>query len=440
MKAKDLQKLAGVNRRETSQREIGKQDLGIQRKLEKSRTKEIQQYVKHGFPLSTMRESVIQEQISLTKPGWLPSAIIVNIRTSNDSIEQKVDPSDIINITQEGHIHYIELPKTFDENWTKKGANPMQIIDGQHRLFSFEDFTLEGDFELPVVAFHGLDINWQAYLFWVINIKPKRINPSLAFDLYPLLRTQSWLDTSKSDLIYRETRAQEIVESLWGYSNSNNPWYHKINLLGETGKRYPISQSAMVKAIQNSYLSKNQGIFIAQLSEGSHLPWGRLEQAAFIILIWQEIYSHYLAYKKFYTYDLFDFDNSLLTRDQGVNGILKVTNNLFRIYLQTFATNVLSISADADKDSIEEVITKFKSEIPPLYSFIKNLSKYICDFEWRYGEVENFSEEQLNMQRAYKGAGGYNLISKNLLKNLSKLGDQHVATLAKKLLVDLEKD
>ena len=41
MKAKDLQKLAGVNRRETTKREVGKQDLGIQRKLEKERTKEI---------------------------------------------------------------------------------------------------------------------------------------------------------------------------------------------------------------------------------------------------------------------------------------------------------------------------------------------------------------------------------------------------------------
>ena len=32
---------------------------------------------------------------------------------------------------------------------------------------------LADDFELPVVAFVGLDLSWQAYLFYTINIKPK---------------------------------------------------------------------------------------------------------------------------------------------------------------------------------------------------------------------------------------------------------------------------
>ena len=51
-------------------------------------------------------------------------------------------------------------------------------------------------YELPVIAFQGLDVTWQAYLFYTINIKPKRINASLAYDLYPLLRVQDWLEKS----------------------------------------------------------------------------------------------------------------------------------------------------------------------------------------------------------------------------------------------------
>ena len=65
---------------------------------------------------------------------------------------------------------------------------------GQHRLLSFDDdINRYPGYEIPVVAFVGLDRSWQAYLFYTINIKPKRINTSLAFDLYPLLRTEQCL-------------------------------------------------------------------------------------------------------------------------------------------------------------------------------------------------------------------------------------------------------
>ena len=50
------------------------------------------------------------------------------------------------------------------------------------------------------------------------------------------------------------------------------------------------------------------------------------------------------------------------------------------------------------------------------------------------------AEVQLYIQRSYKGAGGYNLISKNLLNYLSNSDDQHIATLAKKILINWEKD
>src|SRR5438445_5291967 len=98
---------------------------------------------------------------------------------------------------------------------------PFEIIDGQHRLYSFEKGVFAEEYQLPVVAFENLDISWQAYLFWTINIKPKRISASMAFDLYPLLRTEDWLERF-SHYVYRETRAQELVEALW--SNPHSPW------------------------------------------------------------------------------------------------------------------------------------------------------------------------------------------------------------------------
>ncbi|MFJ1288495.1 hypothetical protein, partial [Acinetobacter baumannii] len=78
------------------------------------------------------------------------------------------------------------LPAKYNVKDWNPDLKPIEIIDGQHRLLAFDESDdYDGDFELPVVAFYDLDITWQAYLFYTINIKPKKINTSLAFDLYP---------------------------------------------------------------------------------------------------------------------------------------------------------------------------------------------------------------------------------------------------------------
>ena len=131
---------------------------------------------------------------------------------------------------------FVSLPyKAWSTAWEPKIIPPFEVIDGQHRLWSFHRND-DPSFELPVVAFHGLDISWQAYLFWTINIKPKRINPSLAFDLYPLLRAEDWLDRAEGHSVYRETRSQELTEALW--SNEDSPWYDRINMLGEKKNKW----------------------------------------------------------------------------------------------------------------------------------------------------------------------------------------------------------
>ena len=122
--------------------------------------------------------------------------------------------------------------------WRPRALPPIEIIDGQHRLGAFDDPQELGGYDLPVVAFYGLDVTWQAYLFYTINIRPVRINASLAFDLYPLLRTERWLEDEQPQgpRVYRETRAQEIVRALYGHPNS--PWLDRINMLGEPGMNY----------------------------------------------------------------------------------------------------------------------------------------------------------------------------------------------------------
>jgi hypothetical protein len=102
----------------------------------------------------------------------------------------------MVRVEDEEGLVKLRMPKTFTGgDWEPETIFPLEVIDGQHRLWAFEDFDPGEDFELPVVAFFGLDRSWQAYIFWSVNITPKKINRSLAFDLYPLLRQEDWLDS-----------------------------------------------------------------------------------------------------------------------------------------------------------------------------------------------------------------------------------------------------
>ncbi len=178
--AAELRALCGISRRDASVVGDRALDLGIQRRHERERSEEIAQFVGYGFPWSTLSEAKrkTQEFHDLRKPGWLPTAIVINILRPSDERNPgvKVSRQDVVKISEANGASFVSLPyETWSPTWEPKIIPPFEVIDGQHRLWSFSKSD-DPSFELPVVAFHGLDISWQAYLFWTINIKPKRIN------------------------------------------------------------------------------------------------------------------------------------------------------------------------------------------------------------------------------------------------------------------------
>lgn len=164
IKASTLRALSGVNRRDRS---LPGMDLGIQRRHEVRRSEEIARYVKYGFPYSAMSEARRDQPESkkLRQPGWLPTAIVVNIVKPNDKYRgAAVSPKDIVGIAGRAGSFSMTLPESYKGgNWRPNARYPIEIIDGQHRLFAFNESS--DDFDVPVVAFHGLDVGWQAYLF-----------------------------------------------------------------------------------------------------------------------------------------------------------------------------------------------------------------------------------------------------------------------------------
>lgn len=444
-----LKRISDVHRRKAHKSRI--EDMNIQRVLKEDRSLEIKNYVHKGFPLSTVGDKAREEKDNqiLKMPGFLPTAILVNILDSGQKRGNSViNDKDLIVVINGNDEPQIILPDEIFSNEWNPDLKPFEVIDGQHRLWAFDETeNIDGVFEVPVIAYHNLDRAWQAYLFYVINIKPKKINTSLGYDLYPLLRTQEWLENSKDGLkVYRETRAQELVEAMWIFPES--PWFRRISMLGEEASN--ISQNAFIRALSDSYFKKSKkeitGLFSDVLKKkNEELKWVRAQQAAFLILLWDEIAkvlipqvtkpgelewvdklrkegSQLTIFEKDLQLDKsFVSKNSNLSRDQGVTGISMFSNDFFYVLANEPEIDFNDIEWDSEIDerqiepaSIDLAINKFQNH--QIYSFMQLFAKEIVKFDWRTSAAEFNDPSKSELQKKYRGSGGYREVWNDLLK------------------------
>lgn len=451
--ARELRRLSGVYRR-TTDRDSAASDLGIQRGHDPKRSREIGKFVRFGYPWSNLSQRQRQSAKfnDLRQPGWLPTAIVVNVLTADQSRDGQItDPDDLITIAGSRHSSVVELllPAGFDSDWKHRRIPPIEVIDGQHRLWAFgadDTNNTPPDFEVPVVAFHGLDLSWQAYLFYTINIKPKKINASLAFDLYPLLRAEDWLDRAEGHRIYLETRAQEIVDLLWSYTES--PWYHRINMLGEpgyTGRQ--VSQAAWIRSLLASFVKRWDatrhpigGLFGGRLGTARPvLPWNQRQQAAFLILIGQELRTAItqcdepwiLALRNARSPSAQDTRDSLdpafygrhnlLNQDQGVRVLLQAVNDLCfarsdELSLVELHRNTEDI--DQDDDDIGCCLTHYRRNTS-LLRFVQDASTHLATFDWRSSQAPGLSGDLQTLKAGFRGSAGYHHLRKAVLRHLA---------------------
>ncbi|MDD5721372.1 MAG: DGQHR domain-containing protein [Candidatus Pacebacteria bacterium] len=439
LSARQLRFLSGVNRRDAKDGKKRSGDMGIQRAYEQSRSKNIAEYVKYGYPWSDLTKSQRQDGRfdDLRKPGWLPTAIVVNILTKEDKRNGGfVAFKDLITIDQNAVITEIKLPFSKEtKKWKPEQVHPLEVIDGQHRLLAFDE-NINEDYELPVVAFYGLDLSWQAYLFWTINIKPKRINPSLAFDLYPLLRTEDWLDRFEGHKVYREARAQEIVELLW--SEPTSSWYQRINMLGESGDS-SVTQAAWIRALLKTYIktSEGKGVTIGGLfgAPAGHdemtIPWNRSQQAALLIYLWNSLEKSIKELKVDWAKKLRETDykrkikkdpafygpHTLLNNDQGISVVLNITNDI--LFRNTDKLNLKKWKLNPEV-TVSEALDNLLKKQQQITVFIDQLTIALSTFDWRSSAAENLSEIERTLKLSFRGGSGYREFRRLLLKHLSK--------------------
>lgn len=153
-----------------------------------------------------------------SNPPLLPNAIIVSL-----SADSKFE---------DGYLHICKRP-----------AGEAFVIDGQHRLWAFSPKYC-GDLDLNVVvtAFINLDDSGKAFIFRSINGNQRKINPSLVYDLIPMLR-------DKESVAFEDGRCHDIVAVL--NDSSDSPWRDRIGMVG-TGSRI-ISQSSFISALKKLF-------------------------------------------------------------------------------------------------------------------------------------------------------------------------------------------
>ena len=447
--AKDLRALSGIQRRSAELGNINTTDQGIQRRHDPARTTAIKDYMRLGYPQADFSddERGRAEYADSKMPGWLPTAIVVNILNSEFPDQRKgisVAKGDYVQIKHgNGPIANILLPEGLDsQSWRPKALPPIEIIDGQHRLWAFENNADFDGYELPVVAFYGLDVTWQAYLFYTINIRPVKINTSLAFDLYPLLRTEKWLehDQVQGPRVYRETRAQEIVRSL--YVHPESPWRNHINMLGDPGQNM-VRQAAWIRSLLATYIRPNAGrrMLIGGLfgsttgDEEQNLDWHGAQQSAFVIHLGGLLRDSILDIQQDWSKAIRENDqlamlpeldpafysrHSLLNTDQGVRGFLSITNDISVVSLDEFKLRDWSaqeFGSAYDEEAISAAVQSLSSHSRA--NFLEELMSELATFDWRTSTAPGLDVAQRTNKRLFRGSGGYREIRRQLLIHLA---------------------
>ncbi|AHJ66350.1 DGQHR domain-containing protein [Granulibacter bethesdensis] len=465
MPAVQLRALSGVYRR-TRGREGCE---GLQRLHDPKRSAAIRDFVRFGHPYSGLPQAARDDaSAAMRKPGWLPTAIVVNILTDQDERRgRRVAASDLVTVNH-GSSNRAELTLPYSnrlEQWTPSELEPFEVIDGQHRLWAFDealqDGKLPGDFELPVVAFTGLDVGWQAYLFWSINVSPKRINPSHAFDLFPLLRSAEWLETLSDLRIYRQARAQELTEIL--YTQPQSPFFNRINMLGESSNTAPpgarVTQAGWVQAITTSFLSTGSGrsvngLFAANITSTSGpLPWSRPQQAAFLIKIWDSIKTSIIDNRYDWVEGLINPDGqtnmaqdsspafignrTMLNQEQGIRGVLAVANEIFfgiaKLHPEYFEleTRIIPGAATTQED-VKIALDELAGS--QLVKSIRSFGQGIAGFDWRSADAPGLSDQERLEKRAFRGSSGYVALREQLYRHLVNTCPDEIGNIAQESL------
>ena len=280
----ELLRLSAVDRRYINEDE---EVIGVQRPLRKEKIQEIKRYL-------------------TTSNATFPNSIIVNVNRAN-----------VVNQTD----NELEL---------KKQEDTFTIIDGQHRLFGFEDYC-GSVFELILTIFIGLEIDLQAEVFSIINSQQTKVDPSLNINL------------ELADKTFNPRKMLVQIAESFNY-DKESPWYSSIKMLGGQSEGF-ISLSAFVKPLFNLTYPEKQFYSIKNMlnKEYPHFPdlssihvddkrypFWRFYVNKDNSVIYKILLNYFNAFKAVLENDWLNHE-SLLNKTSGYNAMVKLLGDIILI-------------------------------------------------------------------------------------------------------------
>jgi DGQHR domain-containing protein len=201
--------------------------LGIQRRLNESRIREISQYVN-------------------TVDATFPTAVILAVEEKCASIKELKIAGERRATEPFYELTLQNFPGDMNDSNTVLFRDIARVIDGQHRIAGLMNLVSNQKFEINVAIFVGADIADQAAIFSTVNLAQTKVNRSLVYDLFEYSKTRS-----------PEKTCHDVAVMLDRVPDS--PFHEKIKRLGvATEGRFgeTISQATFVKALLR-YLSEN---------------------------------------------------------------------------------------------------------------------------------------------------------------------------------------
>ena len=130
--------------------------------------------------------------------------------------------------------------------------------------------------------------------------------------------------------------------------------------------------------------------------------------------------------------------NSNLSRDQGVTGLSMFSNDFFYVLANESEVDFNELEWDNDIDerqiesnSIDLAINKFIGH--PLYTYIQLFAQEAIKFDWRTSSAEFDDPQKADLQKKYKGSGGYREVWNDLLKIFLLSNNEKIKKYATKL-------
>lgn len=210
----DARQLFGMCRfdfRRIEERGGYKEFIGIQRRLDEKRVKEIKRYID-------------------TVDAVFPTAVVLAVDARSVAVKEL--SSGIFNLTLG------EYEDSNDPDSNISFDKIVSIIDGQHRIKAFEDYS-GPEFLMNVAVFIDIDEATKAEIFSTVNLAQTKVNRSLVYDLFSFSVSRS-----------PERTCHEITVALDRLEGS--PFEARIKRLGTaTPDRFgeTLSQATVVRGI-----------------------------------------------------------------------------------------------------------------------------------------------------------------------------------------------